>query len=804
MQFPESWLRQFANPSINTEELAHKLTMAGLEVEELEPAAPAFENVVVAEVVSLEKHPNADKLHICQVNNGSDELIQIVCGAPNVRVGMKAPLAQIGATLPGNFKIRKAKMRGVESFGMLCSGDELGLSQDSDGLLELSDKLAVGQCLRQALKLDETIFTLSLTPNRADCLSILGIAREVSALSGCTLKKPSITPIKPSINETLPVTIHAPDLCGRFAGRIMRNVNAAAATPDWMVERLERAGQRSLSVLVDISNYVMLELGQPNHVFDLDKIQGSLDVRWGQAGEQVTLLNGQTITVNPEVGVISSGKQIESLAGIMGAESSSVTTDTRNVYLEAAFWWPEAIMGRARNYKFSSEASHRFERGVDYSTVTDCLEYMTSLIIDICGGEAGPLNDQIINLPERKPVAMRVNRCERLLGISLNEQTVATIFHQLGMPFTVDQGVFSVTPPAYRFDIAIEEDLVEEVARIYGFERLPDRPPKADAIMRVAPETHRSPHSVRHTLAALDYQEVINFSFVEERWEATYTTNKNPIRLLNPIASQLAVMRSSLIPGLVDTIKRNANRRETRVRIFEIGRIFVRDEQVQDSDLTVAGIHQPQYLGGAAWGPASPEQWASPTRQVDFFDIKNDIENLFGRLAPQLRWEAQSHPALHPGRSAKISLNQQPIGWAGELHPALLNDAGLKQAPIVFELELEALLQQPMAQPVPLSRQPIVTRDLAFWVDNAVSYQQLYDTLMQAIRTTPELHIVHNVRLFDVWQNPSQEAHQTEKSMALHFWLQSPDTTLDEATIDHCIKTLLAVLVQEYGVRQRA
>ncbi|HUH39803.1 MAG TPA: phenylalanine--tRNA ligase subunit beta, partial [Castellaniella sp.] len=593
MQFPESWLRAWANPDIDTEELSHRLTMAGLEVEDTEPFAPAFSGVVVARILDAQPHPNADKLRVCQVDDGTGEPLQIVCGAPNAAAGLVVPLARVGAQLPGDMHIGPVRMRGIESMGMLCSARELGLSQDHDGLLALAGDLAVGTSLREALELDDTIFTVKLTPNRADCLSILGIAREVSALTGCDLRAPTVSTAAVTIADRLLVRIDAPDLCGRFAGRVVRGVNARAATPAWMKSRLERAGQRSVSALVDISNYVMLELGRPTHVFDLQRIQGGLTVRWARAGESLELLNGQTIELAPDVGVISTQAAVESMAGIMGGEATAVTLDTTDIFLEAAFWWPEAIMGRARRYKFSSEASHRFERGVDYQSIPEHLELMTQLVLEICGGQAGPMDDQVVQLPERAPVRMRLSRCQRVLGVPLDAAIVSQVFTRLGFDFEHQGDDFIVTPPSARFDLTIEEDLIEEVARIHGFDQIPDIPPLARAKMRTLPETWYGPHAMRAAMAAMDYQEVINFSFVEDAWERDYAGNTDPIRLLNPIASQLAVMRSSLMGGLLDNIAHNAKRKQSRVRIFELGRVFTRDPRVQDGDLEVAGVAQP-------------------------------------------------------------------------------------------------------------------------------------------------------------------------------------------------------------------
>ncbi len=804
MQFPESWLRTLVNPPIATDELAHRLTMAGLEVEDTVPAAPAFSGVVVAHIVEIAPHPDADKLRVCQVDDGSGERLQIVCGAPNAAAGLKVPLARVGAELPGGMKIGVAKMRGVQSSGMLCSARELGLSQDHAGLLELPADMVVGQSIREALDLDDTLFTLKMTPNRADCLSILGVAREVAALTGAPLSVPTAAAVPVTLDERLPVKVEAPDLCGRFGGRVIRGVNARAATPEWMKTRVERAGQRSLSALVDISNYVMLELGRPSHVFDLDKIQGDLCVRWAREGETLELLNGQTVTLDPKVGVVAAGDQVESLAGIMGGEATSVTLDTQNIYLEAAFWWPQALAGRARRYKFSSEASHRGERGVDFATIPEHIEFITRLIVDICGGQAGPLDDQIVNLPKRLPVRMRLARCHRVLGVPVTQAEVAKIFASLGLEYTVEGDDFVVTPPSYRFDLELEEDLIEEVARIYGFENIPAVPPMARAKMFSQPEIRRGNHALRRLAAAQDYQEVVNYSFVEADWERDYAGNDSPVRLVNPIASHLSVMRSSLIGGLVANIRHNANRKQSRVRVFELGRVFLRDASVQDGPLEVAGVRQPLKLAGAAWGPAVEEQWGAATRQVDFFDVKMDVQALFGARGQRLRFEAAVHPALHPGRSARIELDGREVGWIGELHPRWAQQADLAHAPVVFELDVAALSEGELPQVRELSRQPVVMRDLALWVDAQVSVQSMLDTVAAAVKADPQLAVVQDVRLFDVWREKPQGGEPvTEKSLAFRFWLQDTEVTLDEARVADCLARIKDALVAAHGARQR-
>jgi len=803
MQFPESWLRALVNPEISTDELSHRLTMAGLEVEEANPVAPEFSGVVVAQILSAEPHPNADKLRVCMVDAGLGSPVQIVCGAPNAAAGLRVPLAVVGAKLPGGMEIGVAKMRGVESSGMLCSARELGLSQDHAGLMVLPDSAPLGASVRDALALNDTVFTLKLTPNRADCLSILGVAREVAALTGAELCQPAMTPIKPTLTEILPVEVLAPDLCGRFGGRIVRGVNARAATPSWMVERLERAGQRSVSALVDISNYVMLEIGRPTHVFDLDKLpQPKMEVRWGRKGESLTLLNDQTIELDENFGVIASGGVPESLAGIMGGLGAAVSLDTTNIYLEAAFWFPDAIAGRARKLKLNSEASHRFERGVDFNNIPEHIDFITNLIIDICGGQAGPIDDQLINMPVRAPVQMRLDRCRRVLGIQVSQADVEQTFSRLGLTYSVKDAVFMVDPPSYRFDIQIEEDLIEEIARIIGFENIPAVPPLAPALMRVEPEAVRTGHDVRNKVASLGYQEVINFAFVEQHWEEAMCGQADPIRLLNPIASQLAVMRSSLLPGLIANIRYNANRKQSRVRVFELGRVFKKDPAIKDGPLTVAGIDQPQFLALAAWGSVRDDQWGETARPVDFYDVKHDLEFLFGSKAASLKFSAQAHPILHPGRSASVHLNGQPIGWIGELHPRWVQEQELPTAPVLLEIRVDALTAVDLPVVRELSRQPIVQRDLAIWVSTDTPVQALLDTIHKEIAGDPDLAVVQSVNLFDVWRDPSKEG-STEKSLAFRLSLQDNEITLDDARVDVCMAKIRQALEIHHQVRPR-
>ncbi len=807
MQFPESWLREFCNPPLSTERLAELLTMSGMEVENLRAVAPPFSGIVVAEILEAVPHPNAEKLRVCRVDAGQHSKggpLQIVCGAANARVGIRVPLAIVGAELPPGedgkpFRIGVGKLRGVESLGMLCSARELKLSDDHGGLLELAADAPLGADVRTVLNLDDHLFTLKLTPNLAHCLSIHGIAREVSALTGSPLKVPAFPPARVSNDARLPVLIEASDLCGRFSGRVVRGVNPRAATPSWMVERLARCGQRSVAPLVDISNYVMFEFGRPSHIFDLAKIHDRLVVRWGRKGERLKLLNGNTVEIDETVGVIADAQAVESLAGIMGGDATAVGEDTRDVYVEAAFWWPEAIQGRSRRYNFNTDAGHRFERGVDPVGTVEHIERITQLIIDICGGEAGPMDDQQVAMPTCAPVTLRVARAAKVIGMPVTTAQCAEVMRRLGLPFSEGDRTITVTPPSWRFDLTIEEDLIEEVIRVLGYASLPATPPLAPVTARIDPEARRSAHAVRHALAALDYQETINYSFVEARWEHELAGNADPIAVLNPIAAPLAVMRSSLIGSLVAVLRYNLARRATRVRLFEIGRVFRRDTGTAHGPLSVAGIDQPMRVAGLAFGPADTVQWASAERGVDLFDIKGDVEAL---LAPRrARFVAAEHPALHPGRSARIELDGQAIGWCGELHPRWRQAYELGQAPVMFELDLDACLARPVPHAAPLPKQQSVIRDLALVVPDRVSHDAL---IAAAMADTTGL--TRSVQLFDLFKPKAATAGigTDERSMAVRIELRDDDATLTDERIEVAVAATKARLQSQLGARLRA
>ena len=806
MQFPESWLREFCNPPLSTRQLADLLTMSGMEVEELRPVAPPFTGVVVAEILTAEPHPQADRLRVCSVDTGPQGggPLQIVCGAPNARPGIRVPLATVGAELPPGadgkpFSIGIGKLRGVESRGMLCSAKELGIADDHGGLLELPTDAPLGANLRDWMRLDDTVFTLKLTPNLGHGLSVYGIAREVSALTGAPLATPPIVPVKPLHDQRLPVEVQASDLCGRFSGRVVRNVNTKAKTPGWMVDRLARCGQRSVTALVDISNYVMFEFGRPSHIFDLDKIHDKLVVRWALPGEQLKLLNGNTIELDAQVGVIADAQAVESLAGIMGGDATAVSDDTRNVYVEAAFWWPEAVAGRSRRFNFSTDAGHRFERGVDPAQTVEHIERITQLIIDICGGEAGPMDDQTAALPEATPVVLRVARAAKVIGMPVTQAQCAEVFRRLGLSFTEGEGTLSVTPPSWRFDLKIEEDLVEEVIRVIGYDKLPTTPPLAPVTARVRREARRSANAVRRSLAGLDYFETINFSFVEERWERELAGNANPIHVLNPIAAPLAVMRSALMGSLVQALRHNLARKASRVRLFEVGRVFHRDAAASDGDRAVAGLHQPMRVAALAYGPAEPAQWGQRERAVDYFDIKGDLEQL---LAPaRVTFAPDAHPALHPGRCARVQVQGRDVGHIGELHPKWRQAYELPHAPVLFELDLEAVLDVPVPVFAPVSRQQAVLRDLALVVRDGVSH----DALMASLSDDGE-GLVKSATLFDVYkpERPVAGLADNERSLAVRLELLDFDNTLNDQRIDNAVAAAVARVQAAFGARLRA
>jgi phenylalanyl-tRNA synthetase beta chain len=812
MKFPESWLREWCNPPLSTQELADTLTMGGFEVESVTQAAPPFSGVVVGEIVACEQHPNADKLRVCQVAAGSftaQGTLQIVCGAPNARAGIKVPLAMVGASLPpaeGSaqpFEIKDAKLRGVQSAGMLCSARELGLSTDHGGLLELDAGLVPGTNLREALSLDDAVLELKLTPNLGHALSVQGVARELSALTGAALKQPEFRKAEVTHNTRVKVTVKDHDLCGRFSGRVVQGVDPKADTPAWMVQRLARCGQRSVNALVDISNYVMFELGRPSHIFDFDKIHGALEVRWGKEGETLELLNGQTVKLDAKVGVIADEQGVESLAGIMGGQATATSDATRNVYVEAAFWYPEAVQGRSRRYGFATDAGHRFERGVDPSTTVDHVEHITRLIQSVCGGQAGPMDDQQCAMPTRAPVSLRVSRATQVIGMPITQVQCLDVFARMGLKATVDEskGRITVIPPPWRFDLQIEEDLIEEVARVVGFNALPDTPVVSSIAPKPITETRRSTHALRHRMAALGYQETINYSFVDAAWERDWAANNDPIAVLNPIASNMSVMRSTLLGSLLDVLQRNVARRAPRVRVFEVGRVYARDAQVVDGEASVCGVAQPLKLAALAYGDVASVQWGVAARPVDFHDLKGDLEAL---VAPStLTLKAAAHATFHPGRCARVlmktSQGEQDIGWIGELHPRWRQQLELSTAPLLMELDLHALQQRDVPQASDVARQQAVLRDLAVVLNDRVAY----DDVIRAAKAAGGA-MLKDIKAFDRYKpKQSSDMAPDEHSLALRLtWLDEQAALTDERT-DEAMARVREALQQQVLARVR-
>jgi phenylalanyl-tRNA synthetase beta chain len=793
MQFPESWLRALVNPPLSTAELCHLLTMAGLEVEECRPASAEFSNVVVARILSAEKHPDADKLKLCSVDTGEHGVLQIVCGAPNAAAGLVVPCALVGAKLPG-IEIRKAKVRGVESHGMLCSARELGLSEDHGGLLTLPADAPIGQNVREYLKLDDNLITLKLTPNRADCLSLAGIAREVAALTGAPLNLPAVAPVAPIIDDTRGVVLDAPAACPRYCGRIVRGVNAQAPTPDWMKQRIERCGVRAISALVDVTNYVMLELGQPLHAFDDAQLAGAIHVRYPHPGEQLLLLNEQTVTPTADTALIADEAKPLAMAGIMGGEHSGIADSTTDLFLESAFFTPDAIAGKARALGFSSDASYRYERGVDFDLQRQAIERATQLIIGICGGRPGPVVEAVTpeHLPTRLPVRLRMPRVAKVLGIDLGNAQVEKLIAGLGFAYTRNGDELVVTPPSYRFDITIEEDLIEEIARLHGYDNIPAPPPTARCEMLPLPEARRNAMQARRLLVERGYHEVVNYSFVPAEWEADFAGNAEPIRLANPIASQLGVMRSSLIGGLVGVLVGNLKRQTERVRVCELGRCFIQDAK-EDT-----GYRQPLRVAALASGPALPEQWGTPARTADFYDVKGDLEALFAPRRLQFeRIGGGGHPVLHPGRSARVLLGGQAIGVVGEIHPRWKQQYELANPAVVFEIDLAPMLETPLPAYAEVSRFPAVVRDIAL----VVPQQCEVAALEQALRAAAPDY-VREIQLFDVYQGKGIAAEC--KSLAFRVAMQDTRKTLADSDADTALASMLAAAQAGFGAVLRS
>lgn len=790
MNISEQWLREWVSPALTTEELAHQITMAGLEVDAIDPVAGDFSGVVVAEIVSAEQHPDADKLRVCQVNTGT-ETVQIVCGAPNARVGLKAPLAQVGAVLPGDFEIKQAKLRGMQSQGMLCAEQELGLSDASDGLMELAADAPVGTDIRDYLQLDDKVIEIGLTPNRADCLGIAGIAREVGLLNRLPVKALAYDKVSESIPDTFPVELQAAQRCPRYVGRIIKGVDVSRPSPLWLQEKLRRCGVRSIDAVVDVTNYLLLELGQPMHAFDYDKLRGGIVVRTAQQGESLELLDGQTVELKPDILVIADHGGPVAMAGIMGGQSTAVGQGTTNIFLEAAFFTPELLAGKARSYGLHTDSSHRFERGVDFKLQVEAMERASQLLLDIVGGEAGPVQEVVSkgDLPARPDVILRAARIEKLLGFGLEGSEVERILSGLGLGVTATDEGWTCTVPSWRFDIAIEADLLEELARVYGYNRLPVTHIHADLVIPAKPETVLSPRVLRRHLSASGYREAITYSFVDPKLQQLFDPQLQPVALSNPISADMAVMRTSLLPGLVTAVLRNTNRQQPRVRMFETGLRFVPGE---------SGLRQVPTLGIVVTGQRFAESWANTAGAADFFDLKGDLQSLLAQTrAPEsFEFKAGQRAALHPGQTAVISRNGHECGYIGALHPTASAELGLNAALYVCEIDLESVLETRLPAFSELSRFPEVRRDLAVVVDKSVPAAEL----MENVRAVAGTYLT-DLRLFDVYEGKGIDPKR--KSMALGLTFRDQSRTLGDEDVNLAMGQVIDLLEKNYKAELR-
>ena len=782
MKFSEQWLRGWVSPQVSRDELVARLSMAGLEVDSVTPAAGDFSGVVVGEVLGTEQHPDADKLRVCQVSNGA-ETFQVVCGAPNVRPGLKIPFAMIGAELPGDFKIKKAKLRGVESNGMLCSQAELQVGEGNDGLMELPADAPVGQDIREYLGLDDASIEVDLTPNRGDCLSLAGLAREVGALYAAPVTRPVVATVPAVHDEVRSIEVLAPAACPRYLGRVIRNVDLSRPTPLWMVERLRRADVRSIDAAVDITNYVMLELGQPLHAFDLAEINGGIRVRMAEEGEKLVLLDGQEVTLRSDTLVIADHARALAIAGVMGGEHSGVSATTRDVFLESAFFDQIAVAGKARSYGLHTDASHRYERGVDWQLAREAMERATGLLLEITGGEAGPIIETVSeqHLPKIAPVTLRAQRITQMLGMEMAPAEVERLLSALGLNINADgAGQWRVEVPSHRFDISLEVDLIEELARLYGYNRLPVRYPQARLAPQAKAEARSDLPELRRLLVARGYQEAITYSFIDPRQFELFNPGVEPLLLANPISNDMAAMRSSLWPGLVKSLQHNLNRQQDRVRLFESGLRFVGQ---------LEGLKQEPMLAGVVCGSRLPEGWAQGRDVVDFFDVKADVEAVLGFAGAldAFTFVPGKHPALHPGQTARIERDGREVGYVGAIHPELAKTLGLDRPVFVFELVLAEVAQGKMPKFQELSRFPEVRRDLALLADRDVASSAVLDVIRENAGEW-----LTDLRLFDVYQGKGIDPHR--KSLAVGLTWQHPSRTLNDDEVNTATQNILTSL----------
>jgi phenylalanyl-tRNA synthetase beta chain len=795
MKFSEQWLREWVNPAISTDDLAHLITMAGLEVDAVESVAGEFTGVIVAEVSSCEQHPDADKLSLCQVSSGT-ESVQIVCGAPNVRAGMKVALAQIGAVLPGNFKIKKAKLRGMESQGMLCADAELGISDEADGIMELPADAPLGVDVRDYLALDDQLIELDLTPNRADCLGLRGVAREVGLLTKTVVKEVEYQAVSEESSDTFPVNIEAGEGCPRYLGRVVKGVDVSCPSPLWLQQRLHRSGLRSIDPVVDVTNYVLLELGQPMHAFDLAKLRGAINVRMAAAGESIELLDGQTVELKPETLLIADDNGPIAMAGIMGGQSTAVSETTTDIMFEAAFFAPLAITGKARSYGLHTDSSHRFERGVDFELQRQAMERATALLIEIAGGEAGPITEAICSehVPQLAPVTLRRERIEKILGFAMADADVERIFTGLGMPATSTEDGWQVAVPSWRFDIAIEADLLEELARIYGYNNLPVSHIHADLVMPAQAEQKLSLRSLRRRLTARDYQEAITNSFIDPDWQQAFDPDLQPVAVSNPISVDLSVMRTSLLPGLMSALAHNTARQQSRVRLFESGLRFLP---------TATGLQQSPTIAGVITGRRQPESWNEPGDNVDFYDLKGDVEALLALTGAgdEFRFAAAEREGLHPGQTAALYRQDQGsetlLGYLGALHPVLQKRYDVANTVFAFEIDLAGLLHSRLPAFVELSKYPEQRRDLAVIVDKSV----VAGELLENVRIVAGTYLT-DLRLFDVYEGKGIDPKR--KSLALGLTFRDSSRTLSDNDVNESVDQVIDLLTKTYDAELRS
>ncbi|MGY4533852.1 phenylalanyl-tRNA synthetase beta chain [Pseudomonas sp. TE3786] len=791
MKFSEQWLRSWVNPSVSRDELVARLSMAGLEVDSVALVAGVFSGVVVGEVLSTEQHPDADKLRVCQVSNGS-ETFQVVCGAPNVRAGLKVPFAMIGAELSDDFNIKKARLRGIESNGMLCSASELQISDENSGLMELSGDAPVGQDLRVYLGLDDASIEVDLTPNRGDCLSLAGLAREVGALYAAPVSRPAVAVVPAAHDQVIPVGVFASKACPRYLGRVIRNVDLSKTTPLWMVERLRRSDVRSIDAAVDITNYVMLELGQPLHAFDLNEINGGIRVRMAEEGEKLILLDGQEVALRADTLVIADHQRALAIAGVMGGEHSGVAAGTRDLFLESAFFDTIAVAGKARSYGLHTDASHRFERGVDWRLAREAMERATGLLLEIVGGEPGPIIEvaSATDLPTTPSITLRAERINQMLGMEMDAGEIERLLTALGLQVSAAaQGQWQVVVPSHRFDISLEVDLIEELGRLYGYNRLPVRYPQARLAPQPKAEARAELPALRRLLVARGYQEAITYSFIDPQLFALFTPGVEPLMLANPISSDMAAMRSSLWPGLVKSVQHNLNRQQTRVRLFESGLRFVGQ---------LEGLKQEAMLAGVICGSRLAEGWAHGRETVDFYDAKADVEALLGFSGAQgaFSFVAGEHPALHPGQTARVERDGQLVGYVGAIHPELAKTLGVEQPLFLFELVLAEVAQGLLPKFHELSRFPEVRRDLALLVDQSIAA----DAVLGAIREAAGEYLT-DLKLFDVYHGKGIDPHR--KSLAVGLTWQHPSRTLNDEEVSTTTQNILTSLEERFNATLR-